>query len=371
MAGYEWHYRGYHLWRRTGKGGGKYYVIWNDERGEPQKRSLNTADTALAQDRLAAFVLQNGTFSAETPASLTVKELVTHHYETYAKDLASGEQAYYHSRLLIERLGHLALDRLTIREQERFVGWLVETGRSRNYAARVLSDLRRAVSLACERGELAQPIRIITVKATRERVAPVLTIEQLGALWAAAEGDFHASMYLVLALGTAGRPAAILDLTRDRVREDLGTIQLLPKGKEQNHKRRPVVPLVEPVKLWARLVPEGFLVNIEGRPLQSIRSTFERVRDRAGLSATVTPYSARRSVATHLKRLGVPIDDISFLLGHKVATASDTTLLYIEVGNFLPAAKEGLERLLNEIGRAGTRPINPTVANPPRQRRCL
>jgi integrase len=200
-------------------------------------------------------------------------------------------------------------------------------------------------------------------------VAPILSIDQLAALWAAAEGSFHGTMYLVLALGTAARPAAILDLTRDRVREDLRTVQLLPLGREQNHKRRPTVPLTEPVRLWARLVPEGHLVHIGGHPLQRIRSTFAGIRTRAGLAGAVSPYSLRRSVATHLKRLGVPVDDIAALLGH--STGHPTTELYAEVGDFLPQAKEGLEKLLNEIGRVGARPILPTVANPPRQRRCL
>lgn len=366
---YEWNYRGFSLWRRTGRGGGKYYVLWRDEAGRQQKRGLKTADTATAKDRLVAFALEHGTIKAEPASGLTVRELVTRWYETYSRDLPSGEQAYYHSRILNERLGHLTLDQLTVREQERFVAFIRETGRSSGYAARIMSDLSRAVSLARERGELAEPIRIIKVKAERQRVAPVLSVENLAALWGAAESSFYGSMYMVLALGTAGRPAAILDLTRDRVREDLQTVQLLPKGKEQNHKRRPVVPLVEPVRLWARLVPQGFLVHIDGHPLQSIRSTFGRLRARAGLPAEVTPYSLRRSVATHLRVRGVPKDDIAALLGH--STGHDTTDLYLEAGDFLPTVKEGLERFLNEIGRVGARPIVPTIANPPRQRRCL
>ncbi len=135
---------------------------------------------------------------------------------------------------------------------------------SATYIADVLSTLRRGINLAVENEELAAPVRIITVKRTRTRVAPVLTVEQLALLWAAAENSFHGSMYMVLALGTAARPAAILDLTRDRVREDLCTVQLLPHGKEQSHKRRPTVPLTEPVRLWAGLVPEGHLVHLDG-----------------------------------------------------------------------------------------------------------
>jgi integrase len=298
-----------------------------------------------------------------------VRELVQRHYETYGRELASSEQAHAHTKILIARLGHLRLGQLGRREQERFVADLRERSYASSYISDVLSTLRRAVNLAVEREELAGPVRVVSVKRTRARVAPVLTVEQLAALWAAAEGSFHGTMYLVLALGTAARPAAILDLTRDRVREDLGTVQLLPHGREQNHKRRPTVPLTEPVRLWARLVPEGHLVHVGGHPLQRVRSTFAGIRARAGLPAAVSPYSLRRSVATHLKRLGVPVDDIAALLGH--SAGNRTTELYAEVGDFLPRVKEGIEELLNEIGRVGARPILPTVAaNPPRQRRC-
>jgi integrase len=367
---YEWEYRQHYLWRRTGKGGGKYYALWNDDRGKLQKRSLDTADTAAAQDRLVDFALRNGRFQAEAAERLTVRELVQHHYETYGRELDSGEQQRAHAKILIERLGHLRLDQLTRREQERFVDGLRQRPYSSTYISDVLSTLRKAINLAVELEELAEPIRIMSVKRSRKRVAPVLTVEQLASLWSAAEGSFHGSMYLVLALGTAARPAAILDLTRDRVREDLSTVQLLPHGREQNHKRRPTVPLTEPVRVWARLVPEGHLVQLDGHPIQSIRSTFARMRVRAGLPAGVSPYSLRRSVATQLKRLGVPVDDIAALLGH--SSGNPTTELYAEVGDFLPRAREGIEGLLNEIGRAGARPIVPTVAaNPPRQRRCL
>jgi integrase len=367
---YEWEYRGFNLWRRTGKGGGRYYAIWLDENGRPQKKSLRTAEAEAAKDRLYSLALRRRSPQAEPAASLTVRELVTRHYETHARKLASGEQAYHHAKLLNERLGHLTLKQLTVREQERFVAWMRETGRSSGYTARVMSDLRHAVRLAVENEELADPIRIIKVKPVRNRVAPVLPLAALANLWKAAEGSFHGSMYLVLALGTGARPAAILDLTRDQAREDLETVELLPKGKEQNHKRRPIVPLTEPVRLWARLVPEGHLVHLDGHPLQSIRSTFKRLRERAGLAADVTPYSLRRSVATHLfRRYGVPKDDIACLLGHR--TGHDTTDLYIEIGDFLPTVRRGLERFLDEIGRVGARPILPTVAEPPRQRRCL
>ena len=239
---YEWEYRQHYLWRRTGRGGGKYYALWKDDRGKLQKRSLDTADTAEAQDRLVDFALRNGRFKAETTNGLTVRELVQHHYETYGRQLVSAEQEYHRSQILIARLGDLRLDQLSRRVQENFVADLRGHPYSQGYIADILSTLRRGINLA-RREELAELVRIIPVKRTRSRVAPVLTVEQLAQMWAAAENSFHGSMYMILALGTAARPAAILDLTRDRVREDLCTVQLLTHGKEQTNKRRPTVPL--------------------------------------------------------------------------------------------------------------------------------
>lgn len=207
---YELSHRGFNLWRRTGKGGGRYYAIWKDERGRPQRKSLDTADREEATDRFHDFIRSRAVLKAEPAASLTVRDLMTRHYENYGRKLDSAEQVYHHTNLLNAQLGHLTLDRLTKREQEKFVTWMKETGRGSSYIARVFSDLRRAVSLAVENEELAQPIRIIKTKAERERVAPVLSLPQLGALWAAAEKSFHGSMYLVLALGhgcaAGGRP---------------------------------------------------------------------------------------------------------------------------------------------------------------------
>jgi hypothetical protein len=119
---YEGEYRQHKLWRRTGRGGGIYYALWNDHRGKLQKRSLDTADTTTAKDRLVDFALRNGCFQAEPAHRLTVRELVQHHYATYARGLASGEQAYHHSRILIARLGHLRLDQLISNPAELFGG---------------------------------------------------------------------------------------------------------------------------------------------------------------------------------------------------------------------------------------------------------
>jgi hypothetical protein len=229
---YEWEYREHKLWRRTGRGGGKYYALWNDARGKLQKRSLDTADTATAKDRLVDFALRNGRFQAEPADRLTVRELVQRHYETYGRNLASSEQTHAHTKILMERLGHLRLDELTQREQARFVDGLREHPYSSTYIADVLSTLRRAVNLAVEREELAGPVRVISVKRSRKRVPLVLALEELASLWRAAEGSFHGSMYLVLALGSAGRPAAILDLT---VQADWAHGYLLPRQHKRIH----------------------------------------------------------------------------------------------------------------------------------------
>lgn len=69
-----------------------------------------------------------------------------------------------------------------------------------------------------------------------------LTREQYSALVAACVTP-HIRLYVILALTTAGRLGAILDLTWDRVDFDLGQIDLYDPTQERNAKGRALVPM--------------------------------------------------------------------------------------------------------------------------------
>ena len=87
----------------------------------------------------------------------------------------------------------------------------------------------------------------------RERV---LTVGEMARLWDAAEQS-HLRMFLLLLLGTAARPEAVLQLTRFQCDLERRLIDLNPPGRVQNKKRRPVVPMPDFLAPWIEAAGAG------------------------------------------------------------------------------------------------------------------
>ena len=66
---------------------------------------------------------------------------------------------------------------------------------------------------------------------------------------------------------------------------------------------------------WIATIPEGNLVQLDGRPVADIKSAWRRLREKAGLGDEVIPYTICHTVATHLHASGVPIEQIAAFLG--------------------------------------------------------
>jgi hypothetical protein len=64
-------------------------------------------------------------------------------------------------------------------------------------------------------------------------------------------------------------------------------------------------------------------------PMQGIKTAFSAARDRAGLRKEITPYTIRRTMATELRRRGVPLEEIAGVLGH-TPEGLEITELYAE-----------------------------------------
>ena len=214
---------------------------------------------------------------------------------------------------------------------------------------------------AWKRQEIDRPVHVIAVRGGpgRDRV---LEIEELARLWSAAAHEPHyVSMYLLLALGTGGRHGALLELRREQVNLERGYIDLNPPGRERTAKGRPVVPLAPILRPWIATVTAGHLVQLDGRQLRSIKSSFLRLRANAGLGPEVVPHVLRHSVATHLHRAGVPVDEIAAFLGH--STGRRTTERYLHHRpEHLGAARDAVQGLISETARVAARAVSVSLA---------
>ncbi|WP_370309223.1 site-specific integrase [Sphingobium abikonense] len=150
-----------------------------------------------------------------------------------------------------------------------------------------------------------------------ERKARHLTHAQFEKFFAAVRAP-HARLYVLLGLYTMARPAAILELTWDRIDFDRGLIDLNPAGRRQTAKRRPVVTMND--ELRAELVAAydarqiAYVIERGGKPVKSVKKAFQAASERCGFS--VTPYMLRHTGAVWAAENGISMAALAQFMGH-------------------------------------------------------
>ncbi|MDE2085332.1 MAG: tyrosine-type recombinase/integrase, partial [Xanthomonadaceae bacterium] len=117
--------------------------------------------------------------------------------------------------------------------------------------------------------------------------------------------------------GTLARPEAALEVTREMVDLERNLVALNPPGHKQTKKYRPTVPLVPELRPWIENAPPGILVRYKDRQIDSFKTAWRAIRKRAGLAQEVVPKTIRHTMATELRKHGVPEADIQGFLGHR------------------------------------------------------
>ena len=332
-------------------------ACWFDNASRQTKRtSLGERDVQKAKIALAAFVTREGEIGEHRPEDMTLATALERYWYRKAKDLPSADQAKIASRLILDHFQTATVAELTLPAQERFIEALRGRGYSGGYISRTLSVLRAALNHCHHHGELTSAPFVLDVQkgAPRERV---LSVEELARLWDAIEDD-HLRWFVLVALNTAARPDAILDLTRFQIDLDRGLIDLNPSGRTQTKKFRPTVPITSTLRRWLPLATGDHLVNYRGRPVKSIKTTWRRMRERAGFNDEVISYTLRHTVATELRARGVPEWECSGILGHR--HGNSTTEIYAKYRpGYLGEAVRAIDKLMSEIDRCGEhRPIS-------------
>jgi integrase len=158
-----------------------------------------------------------------------------------------------------------------------------------------------AINWAWKNGEIERQIPIVLPPdgAGRERI---MTIQEMARLWDV-DMPSHLRMFLALIIGTASRPEALLELTREQCDLQHGVIDLNPPGRPRTKKRRPRVPMPAFLRPWIETVPSGHLVTYKSKPILKINGAWRAAREAAGLSPEIMPYTVRHTMATELSRV--------------------------------------------------------------------
>jgi integrase len=327
-----------------------YYEIRFTVGGRSRCRSTGTRDFQLAQKILANFILLGEQdrmvlASTELPPMLVMDALGD------PEEDSEPSQSYWHEHVLRSVVG-VDTQRYAVRKLRAHFGHLaVRDVRPTHVAAYCAARRSGALGKPSVDGTIARELSVLAaainhqVRARRIKMdeAPVielpkpseprdrwLTQAEADRLLAAAreaqapEGKLpRVYRFVVLALATASRKTALLELRKSQVDLEQGLIRLNPYGRQQTKKRRPMVPISDDlmpiIKRIVEEAPGEFLLDHPG----SIRTAFDRAVIRAGLG-DVTPHTLRHTAASWMLQEGVPIEQVAAILGDTIATVERT-----------------------------------------------
>ena len=306
---------------------GRYYVQWWQD-GSARRLSTRTGDRLEARRFLAAFIAAQGT--PAPPEQPTIGDILDGYLADRKGRVASYATLQYAVAALKRHLADLIPDHLTrervrsyakARTREGYLVGPVEKRPKNPDATRTLSrevvTLRAAFVWAVGEKWIATSPQVEAPEApaSRERW---LTRPEADRLLAACKA-LHVRVFVALALHTAGRAGALLELTWDQVDMESGRIRL---GDGSSNKRRATIPINAPLHavlsdaLEARTT--NWVIEHGGKPISAIKTGFRNAARHAKLPG-VTPHVLRHTAATWMVQARVPIADIARFLGNSEA----------------------------------------------------
>jgi integrase len=301
---------------------GRYYVQWWAD-GRAKRVSCRTADLGEAKIFRASLIAGLGTPSP--PKSPTIGAILVG-YEADRNPTAALRAETYAVRALQRHLGDLAADMLTRERVRAYQAARLKEGpkgKSGPHHKKALSNGTLIRELGTLRAALAWAVKNDWILAARHVEMPTkppartrwLTREEVAKLFAACETQ-HIRMFLALALFTAARSGALLELTWDQV--DL-VGERIDLGQGTGRKRRahlPIAPDLLPVLREAKQIStSAYVVEYRGGRVRSVKTGVRCAVERAGLSG-VTPNVMRHTAATWMMQRGVPTALVASFLGN-------------------------------------------------------
>lgn len=328
------------------KGSHRWYLEWR-EGGQKQRRATGAEDIEAAKERARELILEGATIRNADPAELSVVDVIGRYRAQRGANLASSETVKAAEGIWEAFWGDAAVSDATIDRQEKFVTWLNGRGYSAGYVRRVLGVGKAALNRAWKRGEVTH-VPFVELPAEPEPYPHFATKAQLIKLLGATMPE-HVRTYVLIRLCTGCRGDAALDLQPFQIDRDAKLIRLNPPGRTQTKKYRPVVPLCDTLLAHLDgLKAESYYVHWHGAKVESIKTTWRKIVVNAKLPAWFMPKVLRHTVATELRRRGVPAWEASGLLGHKRAGTSE---IYAKFDpDYLSLARAAIDEWMAELG---------------------
>lgn len=245
---------------------------------------------------------------------------VTYAWEGFQRSLEGRPAAItmgHESKAILGHFGDMRADGVREEDCDAYIATRRKLGRSNGTIWTELGHLRSALRWA-ERKNMI--LKAPAIKRP-ERPPPRdkrLTREQARAFIESCEKP-HVKLFVRLALATAARMGALLDLTWDRVDFAQGVIRLHNPDRARSNKGRAIVPMNDQIFAALQEAQTGattkWVIEWGGHQVRTVKKGIAAAARRAEMK-WVTAHVFRHSAACMMAEAGVPMSEIAQYLGH-------------------------------------------------------
>lgn len=321
----------------------RFYIFWTEGR-RSKRESTGETDEGAAQAYYARWILDRGNEASEVAGAATpVADL----WDVYARrhvarEVASTDTARFSWKNLEPHFGPLLLGQI---DQDCVDRYFDKRAAGRiGRPSKPPTVRRELVALRACLNWCAHPKRKIVAPAllpvfdlpasgeARDRWLKDAEISRLLAAAEAMRGGSRLSRgerFLRIALETAARKEAIMELTWDRVDFETGVIHLNVPGRKATKKRRADVPISAALRPWLERAYAERTGNLVMDHSGEVWALVQAIAVKAGFGGLktpsgknratgISPHVLRHTAATQMARRGVPLYKVSKILGNSM-----------------------------------------------------
>lgn len=326
---------------RLGKLKGQWVAVWDGEDGKRDRFRLGPIATTDGPATLQRFAREQELGKLRDVS--TVDEIMT----AYIAELKlfgkrSAEITEHYWKAMRPWFGHFTPEMIDKKLCKDYYDARIAAGRKVGTVLTELTRLRSALVYAEKEKLIASAPFIWRPEPPRPRDR-WLTREEAQRLIDGALA-FHVRLFIILALATAGRAEAILELEWDRVDFEKGLINLDNPQRDRTNKGRALVPMNDMARAALQQAKAGaltpFVIEHGGAQVKSVKKGIKAAAKRAGLD-DVSPHVLRHSAAVWMAMDGVPLLEISRYLGHRSIKTTERVYLH-HTPEFLKRASQSV-----------------------------
>lgn len=296
---------------RIGRLKGRFTIVYYDATGKRRRYRLNASDADEAH-RIATGVY----------AELTAPQggIVADLWEAFIQDRKDRPITVtmgFTWRSLKKRFGQMRSNAICVDDCRAHIQERRDAGIKDGTIVTELGHLRMVLRWAEKRNLIPRAPYIERPSAPKPKDIH-LTKTQARALITCATMP-HIKLYIILALSTGARNAALLDLTWDRCDFERGMVDLRNPDIPVPHKGRAIVPMTRTLRAALLGAKPGalsdYVIEWAGQKVGSVKKSLKESANRARIDE-ISPHILRHSAAVHMAEDGIPMEEIAQFLGH-------------------------------------------------------